>query len=151
MRIEVDDLSRPQVHELLAAHLAGMRATSPQESAHALDLDGLRQPDVTLWSAWDGDALMGCGALRMLDDRNGEVKSMRTAEAFLRRGVAAAMLEHVLTVARERGLDRVSLETGSGDGFAAAHKLYARSGFLQCGPFGDYTDDPFSRFFTLAL
>lgn len=151
VEIVEDDLSGPEVAALLRAHLDGMHANSPPESVHALDVDALRGPAITFWSAWEGKALAGCGALKDHGGGLGEVKSMRTADAFLRRGVASRLLEHMVAVARERGLRRLSLETGSGEAFEAAHALYLRFGFVPCGPFADYTDDPFSRFFTLAL
>lgn len=150
-RIVVDDLTDPRVHGLLRDHLAGMYETSPPESVHALDLDGLRAASVTVWTAWDGEQIAGCGALKQIDVTHGEVKSMRTADAYLRRGVAAALLTHMLAVARERGYGRVSLETGPEQTFAAAHRLYERFGFVPCGPFEGYSEDPFSRFFTLVL
>lgn len=151
LRLVEDDLTGPEVAALLAEHLASMHAVSPACSVHALDLERLRDPAVTFWSAWDGDGLAGCGALKELDPTHGEVKSMRTATTHLRRGVASALLERIIATARERGYERVSLETGHGPDFDAAHGLYARHGFVPCGPFADYTDDPFSRFLTLAL
>lgn len=152
LRVVVDDLSGPEVAALLAGHLASMHRISPAGSVHALDLTGLRTPDVTFWSAWVGDDLAGCGALKELDPRRGEVKSMRTALAHLRRGVAAAVLAEIVATARDRGYDELLLETGPpGPEFGAAHALYARSGFVPCGPFADYDDDPFSRFFALDL
>ncbi|MBL0769509.1 GNAT family N-acetyltransferase [Sphingopyxis sp. DHUNG17] len=128
-----------------------MLANSPPGSCHFLDFDGLNAPDVTFWSIHCGGELAGCGALKMLDARHGEIKSMRTAESYLRRGVAARMLEHILTQARRRGLERLSLETGSGEAFAPAIALYRRFGFVDCPPFGDYRPDPFSRFMTRRL
>lgn len=151
MRIEIDDLSGADVAALLAEHLADMYATSPACSVHALDLDALRAPSVTVWTARDEGALLGCGALKELDRRHGELKSMRTAAAARGRGVGGAVLGHLLTVARERGYARVSLETGSQPFFAPAYRLYARHGFVECGPFGDYVPDPSSVFMTRAL
>ena len=136
---------------LLAEHLAGMAEQSPPESIHALNLDGLRAPDITFWTAWDGDDLCGFGALKELSPAHGEIKSMRTALAHLRKGVAAALLAHIIEEARRRKYERLSLETGSGPGFDAAHALYRRFGFENCGPFASYRDDPFSRFMTLVL
>lgn len=149
--IRVDDLTAPAVHALLREHLAGMAVHSPAESIHALDLSGLRQPGITFWTAWRGDVLMGCGALREIDPQHGEIKSMRTASAHLRQGVARSMLAHVLAQARQRGYRRVSLETGSGAAFEPAHRLYAAAGFVRCGPFAEYRDDPFSVFMTCTL
>lgn len=145
-------LDEPQVIALLRLHMQGMLANSPAESVHALDLSGLRRADVSFYAAWDGDDLLGVGALKQIDATHGEIKSMRTAPAHLRRGAAAALLEHILRVARERGYARLSLETGSGEPFEAAHALYRRHGFTDCAAFGEYPEgDPFSRFMTLAL
>lgn len=151
MRIEVDDLTRPAVHALLEEHLRNMHQWSPRESVHALDLDGLRRPDVTFWTVWDGEQLLGCGALRELDPTLGEVKSMRTPAALRRRGAGRAVLTHIVAVARERGYRRLSLETGSQPGFEPARRLYASFGFRPSGPFGDYRVDPNSFFMTLEL
>jgi putative acetyltransferase len=151
MRIERDDLSRPAVHALLREHLSEMHAISPPESVHALDLDALRRPDVTFWSVWEGEALVGCGALRALDAAHGEVKSMRTARAHRRRGVARAVLSWIVDEADRRGYTRLSLETGAQPDFAPARRLYASFGFASCGPFGDYVDDPNSVFMTRVL
>jgi putative acetyltransferase len=151
LRVVLDDLSGPEVASLLADHLSSMRRVTPAESVHALDLTGLRTPEVTFWSAWVGGDLAGCGALKELDPRRGEVKSMRTAPAHLRRGVAAAVLAEIVAAARARGYGELLLETGHGPEFDAAHALYARAGFEPCGPFAGYTDDPFSRFFRLDL
>ena len=151
MDLRLDDLRHPAVIALLQEHLDWMHRTSPPESVHALDLDALRQPDIAFWTLWDGEALAGCGALRALDATHGEVKSMRTAQTHLRRGVAATMLEHLVAEARRRGYARLSLETGSMAYFAPAHALYARAGFRPCAPFGDFVEDPNSVFMTRAL
>lgn len=151
MHIRVDDLTHPAVQALLREHLAGMHAQSPPESVHALGLERLRAPDITFWAVWEGEDLLGCGALRQLDDRHGELKSMRTAQAHLRRGVGSALLTHILDEARRRGLTRLSLETGSTPGFDPARRLYSRFGFTECGPFADYAEDPFSVFMTRPL
>lgn len=151
MDLRLDDLRHPTVIALLQEHLDWMHRISPPESVHALDLDALRRPDITFWTLWDGEALAGCGALRELAQGQGEVKSMRTAQTHLRRGVAARMLAHILAEARRRGYARLSLETGSMDYFAPARTLYARAGFSPCGPFGDYVDDPNSVFMTRTL
>ena len=150
-RIVEDDLSGAAIRGLLEVHFAGMLANSPAESCHFLDFDGLRADGVTFWSIHRGDELAGCGALKMLDGVHGEIKSMRTAESFLRQGVAAHMLDHILEVARTRGLERLSLETGSSGAFEPALALYQRYGFTECAPFADYQPDPFSRFMTRAL
>ena len=124
---------------------------SPPGAVFALDLSGLRDPSVTLWTAWEGDALLGMGALKALDANHGELKSMRTAPGALRRGVARAMLAHLIAEGRARGYRRLSLETGSNAPFAAARALYAGAGFVECGPFGWYADTEFSRYFSLEL
>jgi putative acetyltransferase len=151
MRIKIDDLSRPQVAELLDEHLQDMRAWSPPESVHALDLERLRQPSITFWTVWDGEDLLACGAIKRLDAGHGELKSMRTARRARGRGAATLLLRHMVEQARVWGLQRLSLETGTTEGFAAAHRLYARHGFVDCGPFADYAPDPFSRFMTCTL
>lgn len=151
MRIEVDDLSGGDVRALLVEHLADMSAVSPPESVHALDLDALRAPDVTFFAAREDGVLLGCGALKELAGDHGELKSMRTAAHARGRGVAAAVLAHLLAVARDRGYRRVSLETGAEDFFAPARRLYARHGFTPCAPFAHYVEDPNSVFLTLEL
>jgi putative acetyltransferase len=151
MEIRIDDLQGPEVRRLLAEHLHGMTLHSLPESIHALDLTGLQATDVTFWSAWDGGELLGCGALKELDPSHGEVKSMRTASRHLRKGVARAMLAHILAEAGRRGYARVSLETGTAAAFEPAHRLYAGAGFVFCGPFADYVEDPYSVFMTREL
>ena len=144
LEIREDDLRGREVQALLQEHLEAVAIYSPPESIHALDLEGLRAPDVTFWGVWQGTELVGCcGALRELDPAHGEIKSMRTASAHLRKGVAAALLNHILTVAGNRGYRRLSLETGSVEAFAPARALYARFGFEPCGPFAEYRDDSF--------
>jgi putative acetyltransferase len=144
-------LSEPDVVALLDEHLEGMADHSPPESIHALDIEGMKAPDITFWTMRDGDELLGCIALKQLDEKHAEIKSMRTASAHLRRGVAAALLEHLVAEARRRSYERLSLETGSGPGFEAAHTFYRKFGFEYCAPFASYRDDPFSRFMTLGL
>jgi putative acetyltransferase len=151
MRIEIDDLSRPAIHALLNEHLQSMYALSPPESVHALDLEKLRAPGITFWSAWDGAQLLGCGALKELDPGHGEVKSMRTPSARRRQGIGRAILAHIVGVARSRGYERLSLETGSMEAFTPAHRLYEGFGFTFCGPFGEYVEDPNSVFMTMRL
>jgi putative acetyltransferase len=151
LRIEPDDLSRPEVHALLHAHLSSMASLSPAGSVHALDIAGLRQPDVTFWTAWSGPDLLGCGALKELSPTHGEIKSMRTATAHLRKGVARAMLAHIIDEARRRSYHRLSLETGSMQAFQPAHQLYLEFGFTFCGPFSDYIEDPHCVFMTRIL
>src|SRR3569832_1345985 len=152
MQIREGGLDKPQVIELLQLHFAGMLANSPKDSCHFLDLSGLKRPDVTFWTAWDEDELLGCGALKQLDAGHGEIKSMRTDPAHLGKGVGARILEKIMATAPERGYRRLSLETGSGKAFDAAHALYRKFGFSDCEAFGDYPkDDPFSRFMTRVL
>ena len=151
MLIRRDDLTGPEVRALLEEHLRHMHEITPAQSVHALDLSGLRQPDITFWTAWDGDELLGGGALRELTPTHGEVKSMRTARRHWRKGVGREMLAHIVSEARARGYARLSLETGAMAAFAPAHRLYEGFGFVACGPFAGYTDDPNSRFFTLEV
>jgi len=151
MEIRTGGLDMPEVVALLRAHLHSMALHSPPESIHALDLGKLRKPDITFWSAWQGSELMGCGAMKELDPLHGEIKSMRTAAAYLRKGVAARMLEYIIDEAKRRSYQRLSLETGSMEVFAPAHRLYARFGFERCGPFADYVEDPYSVFMTRAI
>lgn len=151
MQIRPDDLTDPAIHALLEEHLQNMHALSPRESVHALDLDRLRDPAITFWSAWDGATLLGCAALRQLDPTHGEIKSMRTPDAQRRRGAGKALLAHLIDEAGRRGYRRLSLETGAQAGFTAAQTLYAQAGFERCGPFGDYRDDPNSVFMTRTL
>ncbi len=151
MKIVVDELRDPRVIALLEEHMRDMRSVSPPESCHALDLTGLRKPDVTFWSIWDADQLAGCGALKALDATHGEIKSMRTSRTHLRKGIARIMLEHILTEARRRGIRRLSLETGSQPYFDPARRLYEVFGFRECPPFGEYVLDPNSVFMTREL
>jgi putative acetyltransferase len=151
MHIRVDDLSGPEIARLLQEHMRSMRQLSPPESVHALPLEALRQPGITFWSVWRDAELLGCGALKELDARHGEIKSMRTASRHLRKGVAARLMRHILEVAQQRAYRRLSLETGSMAAFEPARSLYARFGFQPCGPFADYVDDPNSVFMTREL
>ncbi len=151
LRVRTDDLRSVEIIALLQAHLALMRSLSPPESVHALDLDGLRAANITFWRAEQDGQLLGCGALKELDPKTGEIKSMHTAEAHRGKGVAAALLAMAISTARGRGYDALYLETGSQPGFQAARNFYARHGFSQCAPFADYTDDPASYFMTLRL
>ena len=151
MIIVADDLEGPEVAALLAEHVAHMRAISPLESNHALDLDALRRPEVRFWTVWEDGTLVGCGALREIDPTHGEIKSMRTAAGSEGRGIGGRLVEHLLAEARRRGYRRVSLETGATDDFAPARRLYARYGFVGCPPFADYPEDPFSVHMTLVL
>jgi putative acetyltransferase len=151
VKITQGGLDDPDVIALLGEHLQGMADHSPPESIHALDVAGLKAPDITFWTMRDGDEVAGCIALKQLDDRHGEIKSMRTSSEHLRKGVAAELLQHVIDEARRRSYGRLSLETGSGPGFEAAYALFSKLGFVECGPFADYREDPFSRFMTLEL
>lgn len=151
MDIRLGGLDTPQVARLLTEHLEDMHRFSPAESVHALDLDRLRAPDLTFWSAWEGEQVLGCAALRELSPSHGELKSMRTASPHRRRGVGIALLDHVVATARAREYSRLSLETGPTADFAAARSLYAAYGFRPGGPFGPYTVDEFSVFMTLEL
>src|SRR5450631_4736336 len=148
MDIRLGDLSDPEVLKLLNEHLQSVALHSPPESVHALGLAALRQPDISFWSVWENAGLMGCGAIKELDSRHGEIKSMRTVSLHLRKGVAAALMRHILEEARRRSYRRLSLETGSMEAFAPARSLYARFGFEPCGPFADYVEDPYSVFMT---
>lgn len=151
MDIKVDDLTGSKVIALISEHLQGMLEHTPPESSHALNLDGLKKPDVTFWTAWEQDELLGCGALKEIDGTHGEIKSMRTSKRHLRKGVARNMLEHIVAVAEERGYRRLSLETGSMESFVPARNLYQSFGFQYCGPFADYSEDPHSVFMTKEL
>jgi len=151
MNIMEGGLDDPRVVALLEIHVTRSRAETAPGSEHALDLAGLKAPDITFWSAWEGDALVGVGALKRLSADHGEIKSMHTAEAARGRGVGSAMLRHIIATARRRGMSRLSLETGSWPFFVPARAMYARHGFVECPPFGDYRLDPNSVFMTLAL
>jgi putative acetyltransferase len=151
MRIVVDDLSGPQIAQFLAEHIQEMRSTTPLESKHALDLDGLRRPEVTFWSVRDGDAVVGCGAIMRLDTSHAELKSMRTASMRKRSGIASLLMEHILIEAKRAGFTRLSLETGTAEFFRPARKLYEKFGFGYCDPFADYRPDPHSVFMTRLL
>ena len=151
MRIEIDDLSRPVVHELLREHLANMYELSPAERVFALDLSKLRAPEITFWTVWDGEDLLGCGALKELTSKHGEVKSMRTPARHRRKGAGRAVLTQIIETARSRGYELLSLETGSHPAFLVAQQLYRSFGFEYSGPFADYTADPNSVFMSLRL
>lgn len=150
-KIQIDDLTGAEVRALLAEHLRCLYEVSPPECVHALDIDGLRQPAVTFWSIWDGVVLAGIGALKELNKEHGEIKSMRTASSSLGKGTASQLLRHLISEAAERGYQRLSLETGPGDYFLPARKLYEKFGFSVCGPFEGYKEDPHSTFMTLKL
>lgn len=151
MQIRIDDLAGAEIRALLAEHLRDMHRLSPPESVHALDLTGLLKPEITFWTAWSDRDLLGCGALKELTPAHGEVKSMRTSSAHRRKGVARAMLQHIMAEARRRPYTRLSLETGSMPGFEPARRLYESFGFAYCPPFADYAEDPNSVFLTRTL
>jgi putative acetyltransferase len=151
MRIIDGDFTDARVIELLRIHLASSRANTAPGSAHALDLAGLQSREISFWTIWNGETLLGCGALKRLASDHGEIKSMHTAQAARRTGVGSAMLRHIVATARARGMARLSLETGSWDHFAPARALYRSHGFVECGPFGDYVLDPNSVFMTLEI
>ena len=151
IEIRVDDLSDAAIRALIARHLRGMHENSPPESVHAFDVDKLKDPAVVFWSAWIGDQIAGCGALKRLDGANGEIKSMRVADPFLGQGVGRAILDYIVAEAGKFGLDTLWLETGSAAAFLPALKLYESAGFQRCGPFAGYVADPFSVFMTRAV
>jgi putative acetyltransferase len=151
MRIIIDDLSGAEIAEFLAAHLEDMKAVSPPESKHALDLEALRKPEITFWSVIDGETLVGCGAIKALDTDHAEIKSMRTAPTHQRRGVASMLLRHIISEATRLRYSRLSLETGSMPFFAPARRLYESHGFHYCEPFADYEVDPNSVYLTRTL
>lgn len=149
--VRIDDLTSPEVQELVHEHLAGMHGHTPKGQVHALAVDKLRASDVSFFTAWKDGQLCGCGAMRELDAHSGEVKSMRTRAAFLRQGVGQAVLDEIVRTARSRGYRRLLLETGTGKAFDAAHALYLRNGFSWCGAFGDYVATYFNVFMQKTL
>jgi putative acetyltransferase len=151
MEITLGDLADPRVVDLLRFHLQHSRANTAPGSAHALDIRGLQAPDMTFWTAWNGETLVAMGALKQLSEDHGEVKSMRTVQAAQRKGAGSTMLRHIIAFARSRGISRLSLETGSWDYFRPAVALYRKHGFVDCQPFADYRQDPNSIFMTLDL
>lgn len=151
MEIKLDDLTGTEVIKLIGEHLQGMAQHSPPESCHALNLEGLKKPEITFWSAWEQEELMGCGALKELNSQHGEVKSMRTSTSHLKKGVAKRILQHIIEVAKKRGYHRLSLETGSMAAFEPARRLYESFGFQICKPFADYKEDSNSVFMTKEL
>jgi putative acetyltransferase len=151
VQIVVDDLTGPEIARFLEEHVREMLSITPPESKHALDLDGLRRPEVTFWSVRDGGTVVGCGGIKKLDAGHAEVKSMRTMSARKRSGIASLLLEHIITEARRMGFTRLSLETGSADFFLPARRLYEKFGFEYCEPFADYRPGPYSVFLTRAL
>lgn len=150
-QIRIDNLSSQDVQDLVSEHLDGMHKNSPPGHVNALAIEALRQPDVTFWSVWDGHSLCGCGALKELDAATGEIKSMRTRSAYLRRGIGQLVLDEIIRTARERQYRYLYLETGTGVAFEAAHALYTKNGFSRCGAFGDYTGSEFNVFMVRQL
>ncbi len=151
LQIREDDLTGKEIADFLREHLENMNEITPPQSVHALDLEALRSPNITFWSAWDGSELLGCGALKELDSRSGEVKSMRTAKAHRNKGVASKILEHIIKEAERRAYDCLNLETGAMPEFAPAQTLYIRYGFEYRDPFAEYIDDPNSVFMMKKL
>jgi putative acetyltransferase len=151
MHIRRGDLADDHIVGLLRYHFDKCHEVTPPGSAHVFDVSRLAAPEIDFWAAWDGEVLLGVGAMKPLDDMHGEVKSMHTSEAARRRGVGSALLKHIIATSRERGLKRLSLETGSFAYFAPAVALYKVHGFVECPPFGDYRPDPNSLFLTLAI
>ena len=151
LQIRLDDLRGPEIKALLEAHLDTMAAHSPPESRHALDLEGLRAPAITFWTVWDEDELVGCGALKALNDVHGEIKSMHIAKAHRGKGIARHLLRHIIDEALRRSYRRLSLETGSMAAFRPAQLMYEKFGFVLCAPFADYREDPNSLFMTLEI
>ena len=149
--IKVDDLSDIRIKEFLSEHLEDMKSVSPPESKHALDLEGLKNPDITFWSVWENEVLIGCGALKELSSLHAEIKSMRVSTEFRGKGVASNLLSHILNEATKKGYHRLSLETGSMPFFSPARKLYKKFGFKVCVPFADYKEDPNSIFMSLDI
>ncbi|WP_108882819.1 GNAT family N-acetyltransferase [Anderseniella sp. Alg231-50] len=151
MEIRIDDLRGPEIAALLEGHLDHMRTLSPPDTVYALDLAALRVPEVTFWTVWDGTDLLGCGALKEISPTFAEIKSMRTAPEHRGKGVAERMVRHILEVARQRGYERISLETGTHVDFRPAHRLYRRFGFDYCDAFADYTITQHNVCMTLEL
>lgn len=151
MDIRIDDLTSPEVIALIGEHYQEMLAQSPEDSMHALDVEHLRKPEITFWTVWENNELLGCGAMKELDPTHGEIKSMRTAAIHKRKGIAKRVLEHMLEEAQRRGYEKVSLETGTLDSFKPAIQLYRRLGFEYCEPFADYVEDPYSVFLTRSV
>jgi putative acetyltransferase len=151
IKIKIDDLSGSEIAEFLEEHIREMKSVSPPESKHALDLEGLRKPEVIFWTVWDDDRLIGCGAMKELDADLAEIKSMRTIVLYRGQGIASMLLQHILNEAKQRGYQRISLETGSMPFFEPARNLYTKYGFEYCAPFSSYREDPNSVFMTKLI
>lgn len=151
MKIIIDDLMGDDIAAFLEEHIADMKSVSPPESKHALDLEGLRKSEIIFWTVWDDEKLIACGAIKHLNDFHAEMKSMRVIASLRGKGVASELMRHILEYAKNKGYKRLSLETGSMEFFLPARKLYEKFGFVYCGPFDSYIDDPNSVFMTLDL
>jgi putative acetyltransferase len=151
MEIKIDNLSGSEIAEFLEEHISEMKSVSPPESKHALDLAGLRKPEITFWTVWDNDRLIGCGAIKELDAERAEIKSMRTTASYRGQGIASMLLQHILNEAKLQGYQQISLETGSMPFFEPARNLYEKYGFEYCAPFSTYWEDPNSIFMTKKL
>lgn len=151
MIIKIDDLRGSEIAALLKEHLQNMYLITPPESVHALDIEALRKPEITFWSLWEGTVLCGCGALKELSPEHGEVKSMRTASLYRRKGIASALLTHIIDVSMQRGYKKLNLETGSLKEFNPARTMYEKFGFCYCDPFEGYSEDPNSVFMVKHL
>jgi putative acetyltransferase len=151
MEIKIDDLSSPEIAEFLEEHIREMKSVSPPESKHALDLEGLRKPEIRFWTVWQDGRIVGCGAMKKLAANHAEIKSMRTMASCRGKGIASMLLTHILNEARLQGYQRISLETGSMPFFEPARNLYAKYGFENCPPFSRYNEDPNSVFMTRKL
>jgi putative acetyltransferase len=151
MEIREDDLTGPAIVGLLESHLENMKEITPPESVHALGVDRLRSPGITVWSAWEGDVLLGCGALKILGPTSGEIKAMRTADAHRGKGVGSRVLEHIIAEGQRRGYSRLYLETAASADFSAAQRLYEKYGFEYRGPFAAYVEDPNSVFMSKSI
>jgi putative acetyltransferase len=149
--IKIDDLRGSEIAALLEEHLQNMYLIFPPEGVHALDIEALRKPEITFWSAWDGTVLCGCGALKQISPEYGEVKSMRTASLYRRKGIASALLTHIIDVSRQRGYKKLNLETGSMNEANPARTMYEKFGFSYCNPFEGYSEDPNSVFMVKYL
>lgn len=151
MQITTGDLNNPKLQSLLAYHFEDLQLKSAPETSFVLDLSALRKPNITIYTAWEGDELVGCGAIKELDPKHGEIKSMRTAPGHLRKGVAKALVQHMITEAKQRKYNRLSLETGTAAAFADAQRLYQGCGFEKCEPFADYVSHEDNMFMTIKL
>tara|TARA_B100000131_G_C18103561_1_gene606930 strand:- start:966 stop:1421 length:456 start_codon:yes stop_codon:yes gene_type:complete len=139
----------PKVNELLNKHFFELRSVSPEGSTHVLDIPGLKDPSIRFWSLWENDELIGCGAIKIFDNNHGEFKSIRVADKFRKSGVGEKIISHLIDRAKQIGIKKLSIETGAGDFFLPARKLFKKFGFISCKPFAHYKEDPNSRYYTL--